>query len=74
MPHTEVTAIGEGEKGGRVERVDVEAVIAEPQVVNDLGLQHMGDVGAGTDAVAGEGLLRYGAATDDGTALENEDT
>ena len=54
VPAEQVVAVGEGLEAGGFEVVDVEAVVAEFEVVDDLVLEHVADVGAAGYAEVGE--------------------
>ena len=72
-PEVDVGAVRVGQEPDGVEGDDVKAVVAELQVVDDLGLEHVTVVGAGGEPVAGNELLGSASAADNVPAFENED-
>ena len=56
---------------GRVERDRLVAEVAQPQLLDDLRLQHRDDVGGARDALARPHLLGHAGAAEDVAALEH---
>ena len=73
VPEGDLLSVGVGVYARRVDGVNVEAVSAHFQVVDDLFLEDVADVGAGGDVESREPLLGYDGATDDVSALQNLD-
>ena len=72
VPAEQVVAVGEGLEAGGFEVVDVEAVVAEFEVVDDLILEHVADVGAAGDAEVWEELFGDAGAADEVAPFEDE--
>ena len=71
VPEPDDVAVGKGVDARGVHGVDVEPVSAQLQVVDDLLLKDVTDIGAGRDAVAGEPLLRHRGAAHDVPPLQH---
>src|SRR6185295_7298212 len=57
----------------RIARGHPQAVLREPQVADDLGAHHAGDVGGGRGAEAGGDLFGDAGAADQAAPLEDDD-